>query len=94
MPIRRISTELVDEIVSSYKKLSSLNLSNNGSSSLRPKPRGVHSGALVAEIVVIENLDRLNCLQKLNLSNNRVELLNNLSHLRKLKFLGLANNRM
>jgi Leucine-rich repeat (LRR) protein len=49
---------------------------------------------LFADIVVIENLERLSCLQKLNLSNNRVEQLDNLSHLRKLKFLGLANNRM
>ena len=32
MPIRRISSQLVDEILSSYKKLSSLNLSNNGTS--------------------------------------------------------------
>jgi hypothetical protein len=95
MPIiHRISEELVSQIVQDYRSLSALNLADNGTSqfSLDVLLEACHLP--LAEIEVIENLEPLNKLVCLNLSNNKITRLQGLDSLTSLKQLYVSGNRI
>jgi len=95
MPIRRISTELIDEVCGSIRSLEVLNLSHNEISSIENLERLTSLTRLDLghnRLACISGLDALGSLTHLSLTSNRIRLVTGLEHLRSLETLLLADN--
>ena len=95
MPIRRISTELIDEVCGSIHSLAVLNLSHNEISTIENLERLTALTRLDLghnRLPCISGLDALSSLTHLSLTSNRIRLVTGLENLRLLETLLLADN--